>query len=413
MNSRPLVRTCLAAALVVLPGCGAEVVGWTDWRGPNRHAVSTCVPQKLPAVPGFLWQHALRGVAFSGVAATSRYVVVADKDAKAAHDIWHCLDADTGRRAWSLMYPAAGEMEYTNSPRATPVIHQGLVYLFGAFGDLHCVRLATGNVVWKKNIVKDFGATVISWGMSATPLIVEDKLIVNPGAADAALIALDRRTGRVLWKTPGREAAYASFIVGSFGGVRQVVGYDSVSLGGWDVRTGRRLWELLPPEEGDFNVPTPINAGGRLVVATENNGTRLYGFDARGRILREPLAVNDELAPDTSTPVVLGDRVFGCSSELLCLDLARGLKTVWRGKDELFEDYASLIAGNGRVLITASTGELLLVDAAANRYRLISRLKCFEDDEVISHPALVGDRLYIRGRSGIHCLLLDERPDDR
>ena len=167
-------------------------------------------------------------------------------------------------------------MDFSNSPRANPVIFEELVYLLGAFGDLHCVRLADGQVVWKKNIVKDFGAELITWGTCSVPLIVDDKLIVNPGAKEASIVALDRLTGQLIWKVAGEPAAYSSFIAGRFGNVRQIVGYDSISAGGWEVETGKRLWKLVPPIEGDFNVPTPININGRLILTSENNGVRFY-----------------------------------------------------------------------------------------------------------------------------------------
>src|SRR5207244_7778620 len=123
----------------------------------------------------------------------------------------------------------------------------------------------------KKNILREFGAELVRWGMSASPLIVDGKLIVNPGAKKAAIVALDPADGKLVWQAPGKPAAYASFIAGRFGGIEQIVGYDAISLGGWDPATGRRLWFLFPPERGDFNVPTPVDLGGKLLLATENN----------------------------------------------------------------------------------------------------------------------------------------------
>ncbi|MFQ6035535.1 MAG: PhnD/SsuA/transferrin family substrate-binding protein [Sedimentisphaerales bacterium] len=384
------------------------VVEWTDWRGPNRDAVSPYVPKELPTKVEFLWKRPLTGLALSGIAATSDYVIVADKDNQNELDIFRCLDADTGKQVWAIEYPAAGEMDFSNSPRANPVIHQGLTYLLGAFGDLHCVELDTGRVVWKKNIVKDVAAELPAWGMCSTPLIVDDKLIVNPGAADASIVALDRRTGRVIWKTPGEPAAYSSLILGTFGNVQQIVGYDAISLGGWNPNSGRRLWKLLPKEEGDFNVPTPINVDGKLLVATENNGTRLYAFHKDGKIQPKPLAHNLDFTPDSSTPVVTNGLVFGCFGGLFCLDLENELRTLYSVDDDAFYDYASLIAGNDHVLITTVEGELVLLQVAGNRYTLQSRLRLFEDTEVWSHPALIGNRLYIRNRTELCCVSLDK-----
>ena len=381
---------------------------WPGWRGPNRDALVARLPDRLPEKPTFLWTEKLTAEALAGVAATADIVLVADRDALDGHDIFRCLDAATGTQRWQLEYPAPGKLDYGNSPRATPLIHGNKAYLLGAFGDLHCVNVADGSVAWKKNIVREYGAKLVTWGMAASPLVVDDKLIVNPGAKDAALVALDAATGKELWRCPGQAAAYASFIVGRFGGVRQIVGYDAISLGGWDIETGRRLWTLVPPEKGDFNVPTPIAVDGKLLVSTENNGTRLYTFDDQGAIVQKPLAEHPDLAPDSSTPIVAAGRVFGVRGELFCLDAADGLKPLWSGDDEAFKDYASIIGSPTRLLVTSNRGELLLIRADGERFELISRLPLFDDGStVLSHPALVGNRLYIRGGTSIRCVTLE------
>ena len=414
-------RACALITLGLLAGCVTRAPSpaparpapeaptpWADWRGPRRDGVVPSLPDSLPKAPRILWKRPLTGLGLSGIAATRRHVIVADKANGERDDVWRCLDADTGSPLWTLTYPAPAEMDHGNCPRAFPVIHGGLVYLLGAFGHLHCVRLETGEAVWQRHIIRDFGARLVTWGLSASPLAVDGKLIVNPGAKDASLVALDRRTGKTVWKSPGRPSAYASFIVATLGGVRQIVGYDATTLGGWDPATGRRLWELRPPEEGDYNVPTPIAIDGKLLVTTENNDTRLYGFDARGRIEPKPLAVNPDLGPDSSTPVVVGGLVFGCSSGLICLDARDGLKTVWKVEEpRVYDDYCSLIGAPGRVLITTARGELILI-RAARRYEVLGRLRWAPDAEVFAHPAPLGRRLYLRDQRAISCLLLDE-----
>ena len=389
----------------VAPAAGA---GWPDWRGPNRDGLAQALPDRLPAKPRILWRRPMTGWGLSGVAATTRYVIVADKDPDCKKDVWRCFDARTGEPAWQVQYDAPGEMDWSNSPRAAPVIRGERVYLLGAFGHLLCVRLADGGVLWRKNVVKDFGAKPPDWGMCATPLLAGDRLIVNPGAPQAALVALDPADGRVVWQTPGRPAAYSSFIRATLGGVDQVVGYDDISLGGWDPATGKRLWELTPPVPGDFNVATPVAADGRLLAASENNGTRLYGFDDQGRILPEPLAVHEGLAPDIATPIVLGGRALGCCGKLFCLDARDGLKQIWAADDEEYGDYCALIGAGDKALVVSVTGVLSLVRVDGNRPRLLSRLKVFDKEtEVWSHPALVADRLYLRSREELVCLKLD------
>ena len=386
---------------------------WPDWRGPRRDGISRHVPASLPEKVKFLWTTKTTGPGHSGISVADKRVFFADKSADRTNDIWRCVAAETGKQLWTLEYKAEGELDYSNSPRAAPVIHDGMVYLLGPFGHLHCVKPDTGEVVWKRHLINDFGSELPTWGMTATPLVVDDKLIVNPGAKDASLVALDRKTGEIAWKSPGIGAAYSSPILNNFQGQRQVITYDSESLGGWDVTTGKRVWKVVPENKGDFNVPTPIAIGEKLLVSTENNSTRLYGF--RGMGYRGPVRVNpkpqrrfDDLAPDMITPVVYNGMIFGAhNSQLYCLD-SRTLQLLWKHRDVAFDAYASLVAGNGHVMVTTIAGELLLVRADRKEYKLAGRLQVFDDikTEVWSHPALVEGHLYIRNENSINCLPL-------
>jgi outer membrane protein assembly factor BamB len=347
--------------------------------------------------------------ALAGVAATDRHVIVADRNFDDTGDVFRCLDAYTGKDAWTLRYAATGTLDFGNSPRAMPLITRDRAYLLGAFGHLHCVALDTGKVIWKKNLRDAFGADdKLVWGVCSSPLLVDGRLIVNPGGPEASLVALDPQTGDLVWKTPGGPAAFSSFIVGTFGGHRQLIGYDKTSLGGWDPATGKRLWQLIPPRENDFNVPTAIAYGERLIVATENNGCRLYQFNSEGRIDSTPLAHNRDLGPDTHSPVLVGDRLFGVWNSLHCLNAAKELHEIWSHDEPDYDSYCSIVATDDRLLVTPTTGELHLVDARADSYRLISRMKVLEGDSgVMSHPALVGKRLYLRGSSLLVCIALE------
>jgi outer membrane protein assembly factor BamB len=220
------------------------------------------------------------------------------------------------------------------------------------------------------------------------------------------VVALDCATGRTRWTTPGAPAAYSAFICAELAGQRQIIGYDRASLGGWDVKTGKRLWQLVPPIGGDFNVPTPVVADGALIVATENNGARVYRFDSSGQIISKPTAEFPDLLPTTVSPVVTCNRLFGACPGLQCLD-AQTLKPFWHADESAFGDHASFFADDQRVLVVTLNGELILLDAKADVCRIISRLRLFDDEvEVYSHPALVGTRLYVRGGSTVMCVEL-------
>jgi len=390
---------------------------WPGWRGPSRDGRVKWLPKLLPPEPEIVWRVALHRGGLGGIAATGEFVLIGDRDISNTLDEFRCYAADDGQLAWTVRYPALGKLDYDNTPRATPLLHEGHAYLLGAFGMLSCVELETGLLIWQTNLIEDFdGEQELVWGVASSPLIVDGKLIVNPGGPEASVVALDPLTGDVLWESPGERHAYASFVVATLGGVRQLVGYDHTTLGGWDVATGRRLWTLKPPHDGDFNVPTPVEIDGRLLVTTENNGTRLFDFDNAGRIVAEPMAMNDRLAPDISTPLVVGDRVFCVCLDMFCLDVANGLKPIWIGEDKAFCEFSPLIASEDRVLALGRGGELILVDAKADEFCIVSRAHLFADRqareaEILSHPAIVGTRLYLRGEKELVCVELAQGAD--
>ena len=259
------------------------------------------LPARLPAKPKFVWKKAAVIGGLAGLSVSEGRLLVAERDLGNQNDVVRCLDANTGEPLWRAEFPATGKLDYGEAPRATPVAKDGRVFVLGAFGDLRCLDLKSGKPLWHRQLIKDFKAKLPTWGTCSTPLLVDGMLIVNPGAPDAALAALDPATGRTLLENRRQAAAYASFICAELGGRRQVIGYDQHSLGGWDPKTGERLWHLVPPTEGDFNVPTPVVVEGKLVVATENNATRLYGFDPSGKIIPKPLGDYADLSPDTTT----------------------------------------------------------------------------------------------------------------
>lgn len=303
---------------------------------------------------------------------------------------------------------AIGTLDYGNSPRATPLVVGDSVIFFGAFGDLTCVQISDGEVRWHLNLKSLFKPDEeLPWGYCGSPLLVDDKLIINPGATDASVVAVNPQDGSIVWKSPGLNAAYGSFIAGSFGGRHQIVGHDSRSIGGWDIGSGKRLWTITPPFGGEFNVPTPIRLDdGRLLVSTEQNGTRIFEFNPIGEAKPEPVAQNTQLTPDMSSPVIVGNFAFCVNKFLYCLDIQNGLKERWRLRDNALSAYASIIASQDRLLVVGD-GELLLFDTNGDK-NIIARQRIFDaNDRLYSFPALVGNRLYIRGESRLRCIELN------
>ncbi|TWT77324.1 Outer membrane protein assembly factor BamB [Posidoniimonas polymericola] len=379
---------------------------WCDFLGPTRDGRVAWLPESLSADPTVVWRQPLLRPGMGGIAATSEYVVIGDRDPSNNLDAWRCYSARDGTPLWTIEYPALGTLDYDNLPRATPVIDGDRVFLMGAFGDLVCVELATGLRLWETNLRLMFAAEgELVWGTCSTPLLVDGVLIVNPGAPEASLAALDAANGEPVWQSPGGRHAYASPRLMTLGGVRQVVAYDKTSAGGWDPATGRRLWTLTPPNPGDFNVPTPALVDGRLLLVSENNGARLHAFDDSGCIIDEPAARFRKLQPDMSTPVVAAGRVFCVKDQLYCLD-AKTLEPIWQGGRRRLGGYAPILATDHRLLTTGKGGELLLIDALADGFRVIGACRPFSGGSnavLYGCPALVGTRLYLRGAEEIVC----------
>lgn len=364
----------------------------------------------MPQSPKFQWSTTLPNEGVGGLAVASGCVVAGSRDALDQQDVWSCLETETGKLRWRLMYSAPGRLDYGNSPRATPLIALEHAWLLGAFGHLHCVRLTDGEVVWKANLASQFRMPILTWGLAGSPLLADGRLIVQPGGPEASIVALDPLSGNVLWATPGLAAGHASIVGTTQNGESQLIGYDKVSLGGWSTRTGERLWTIVPRETGDFNVPSPIIHGAGFIVASENNGVRKYGSRTDGQLGFEQEEQYAALSPDSHSPVISGDRLLGIHNGLHCLSLSDGLKSVWRLKDRAFRNYGSLIATKERILALTFKGELILIDPHQAEPVILSRLLLLEDgSDCWSHPAIAGHVLYVRLGREICRMNLDDQ----
>ncbi len=374
---------------------------WPQFRGPFRDGTVQWLPAKLPERAEFDWKVTLPSEGVGGIAVAKGCVIAGGRDALDQKDLWTCLDADTGASRWSLAYPAPGRLDYGNSPRATPLIDGEHAWLLGAFGHLHCVRLSDGHVEWNLNLATRFQMPLLTWGLSGSPLLAAGRLIVQPGGNVASLVALSPATGDVLWSATGLAPGHASFLTSAVNGEIQLVGYDKSSLGGWDIATGERKWSVVPPEAGDFNVPSPIIYRSGFVLVSENNGARVYTPRHDGKPGFEVAVANKALSPDSHSPVVSGDRLLGIDNGLHSLSLGDDLKSVWRLKDRAFRKYGSLIASTERLLALTFKEELILIDPHQAEPVILSRLQLSEDgSDCWSHPALANGALYLRlGRS--------------
>lgn len=295
-------------------------------------------------------------------------------------------------------------------PPRRPLLFDGRAYVLSAFGELYCLDLKTGQTLWQKDFIKDLGGKKVpTWGYCCSPLVARGRLIVNPGGR-SALVALDPQTGSVLWQGEGGLPNYSSFLVGTFGGVEQVVGYDAKTLGGWDLQTGRRLWNVKVESSGGYIVPSPLVLGGNLLIADTNNEAQLFAFDPGGTIRSTPVATNDGLNPEICTPVAAQGLILGQAGKLVCLDAA-SLKTLWSEQhDKAFEADCHLIAAEDRAVVTNNLGELLLLRFDRGGMKVLGRKKICQ--KTLMHPTVAGARLFAQDNESLYCYDLGD-PDTR
>ncbi len=381
---------CIAPALAV-PASAGEKAGadWPRWRGPFGNGHTPEVPGAMPELKP-LWTRPMAGKCDAGVSAGEGCVVVADNDKK--NDYYRCFDAATGKPVWTATVPNGQKLDFGPGPRATPAIDAGKVFCIGAFGDLHAYDLKTGKELWAKDYRKDFGVKDVPvWGFCVAPLVADGKLLVMPGN----LLALDPNTGKTLWTGPAAGANYATPIVATLGGVRQVIGYDSKTVGGWALATGKRLWSFEVDNSSGYIVPGPVQVGEKLLLTSENEDTRLLAFAEGGKAVEKPAAESEELCPEMATPTVVGKLLVGITQGLVALDPAAKLKTAWILEDvDAFYGLGHIVAHDGRAMLFGEDGTMLLLRPTATKCEVLGKAKISE--ETWCHPALARGRLFAR-----------------
>lgn len=391
---------------------------WPGWRGPRRDGFVPGLPTRLPDTATVVWRRTLARSGLGGVAAVGRHVVIGDRNDADTHDIFRCFDTETGETIWEHEYEARAALDYGNSPRATPLIENGRVHLLGAMGHLHCVTVESGDLLWKRHLVDDYRvpeAALSAWGYCSSPLIAAGRLVVNPGAPEASLVALNPATGADVWRSPGRPAGYASFIAVHPAAGRQIVGYDRESLGGWDLVTGARLWSLAPRSVDDFRVPTPVALVGkadpvRVAVSSETAGTAIVVIGDDGTATWDEGCHSDELACEMCTPVNVAGWLCGVRDRFVAIDCRGDAADIYEDEDDSFATYAAVVSGSANVLTVGNDARLTLHRLEQGVWSRSGQMNILDEPPVAAplyaHPAFVGNRVFIRTDHELLCIVL-------
>ncbi|MFV0445028.1 MAG: PQQ-binding-like beta-propeller repeat protein [Planctomycetaceae bacterium] len=380
-----------------------------SYRGRNSQGVVVGPP--LPQdwethPPQLLWKQPCGG-GYAQLAVVEPWAVTIEQ--REGNEAVVCYDTTTGRERWVQEYPA----EFTEAmggpgPRATPTIADGAVYSLGAKGDLLKLSLATGEVLWRRNLLTDYDAPNTEWAMSSSPLVVDDLLVVNPGGPNGdGLVALDRETGKPVWERPGvqehaspendsNRMGYSTPFVVELLGTRQIVMFDGVGVRGYLPDTGEKLWEHRHRNGAGVNVAQPLvfDDGRIFITCSYDVGCRMLQVrEMQGTWSVESLWDNKNLRCKFTSPVLHNGYIYGLDEGILvCLDPATGQRNWKKGR----YGHGQLLLTNDQLFIHSEDGWGVLLDPDPKKWIEVTKFRTLEDPKNWNPPALIDGKLYIR-----------------
>ncbi len=382
-------------ATVPSPPPGGTAAEWPGFRGPRRDDVVTGVRIQtnwIASPPVELWRRPV-GPGWSSFAL--RDGLLYTQEQRGDFEVVTCYRAATGEPVWTHRDAARfWESNGGAGPRATPAVHDGRVYAFGATGILNALHARTGAVVWSHNAASDAGAALPGWGFAGSPLVVDDLVVVG---ASGRLAAYERGAGALRWVVQTGGGSYSSPHFLTIGGVPQVVlmsGSGATSVAPAD---GAILWKHSWPGSAILQ-PAQAPDGGLLIASSDMSGgmgtRRLAVAIGSGGWMVEEVWTSRGLKPYFNDIVVHQGHAYGFDGGLLaCIDLRDG-KRMWKG-GRYGHGQLLLLADQDLLLVLSEEGELALVAAAPARFREIARFPALEG-KTWNHPVLAGDLLLVR-----------------
>ncbi len=378
------------------------------WRGPK-------LPETWPA-SGLkqLWRQPVGG-GYAGVSVAEGRVITMDRQTNPEVERVLCFDASSGQSLWQHTYPVSyGKLDYGNGPRAAPTIHSGHVYTVGALGDLRCLDAKTGNVVWKKNYLDDFAGRLPTWGFAGSPVVYGDWLILQPGGEkDSGVVAIERLTGKEVWRSLSDEAGYSTPIIVRAHDQDELVCWTPSHIRGLEARTGKLLWSFPYELTYGVSIAKPIAHDGMIFVAGYWHGSKAIRLGDTPTNAKLAWEENKFLRGIMSQPLYRDGHVYLLDKQygLTCFELQTGKKlwdddnqTTPRGRNP----QASLVwlGDTDRAIILNEEGELILTRLNPEGHREQSRTKIISP--TWAHPAFAGNRVFARSDSELVCVSLEE-----
>ena len=401
---RALGWCCMLVAGVSLTAVPALTNDWPEWRGAGRAGVwaETGIVEQLPETLKVAWRVPIHG-GYSGPAVAAGRVFVTDWVEDPASRTMDgteralALDEETGEILWVTEWPTSYRMlmgSYAIGPRATPTVDGDRVYVVGAAGDLFCLEVETGKVIWEKHYIADYGSSLGTWGVTSAPIVDGDRLITVVGSEPGGLVmAFDKRTGVEVWRSLDvvGEMGYGQPIIIEAGGVRQLIVWHAGALVSLDPVSGELHWEEVWDVVYGMSVATPVRSENYLLVSQFYGGSLMMRLNQdrpsaellwQGQSRSEMPGETDGLHAMITTPLIEGDYVYGVGSygELRGLDATTG-ERLWMSDQMTAQarwGTAFMVRQGDRYFVNNDEGFLIIAQFTPEGYVEHSRTRLIE-----------------------------------
>jgi outer membrane protein assembly factor BamB len=398
------MKKYLATALVILFATFAWNADWPQYRGINRDGISkeTAILKTWPATgPKVIWQTAV-GDGYSGMAIVGNRIYT--MEAKGQDEFVVCLDAASGKEIWRFRNDSNFVNDQGNGPRGTPTVEGDVVYSFGAQGILSALNAKDGSKIWVHDVKKDLNGKVPIWGFSSSPLI-EGGLLILPvgGTENNAIVAFNKKTGAIAWRSQGDEPGYSSAVAVTIKGVRQILVFSGTKLLSVAPADGKLYWSYPWKTDWFVNAALPIFVPEDKIFISTNydSGAALLKVSvAAGKPSVQEAWLSKSMRNHFNTSVLHNGHIYGFDNAVLkCIDANTG-EDKWKKSGF---GRGSLLFADGHLIVLSERGQLVMVEATPTEYKEKATAEVLQG-KCWTMPTLVNGKLYVRNQKEMKCL---------
>ena len=407
-----LARTIATALLTVLTTLTASASSghWPQWRGPDRTDVSkeTGLLKSWPeGGPKRVWLFQNAGLGYAGPSIVAGKLFTMGIRDNAEQLI--AVDANEGKELWAAKIGEALKNNWGDGPRGTPTVDGDRVYALSGRGDLICASVADGKILWQRTM-KEHGGKTPGWGYTESVLVDGNKVLCTPGGQKGAIVALDKKTGELLWQSADFTdgAQYASIIAADHNGARQYIQLTMQHVAGLSAKDGKVLWTADWPGKTAV-IPTPIFHDGQVYV-TAGYGVGCMALKIGDNNTVSGVYTNKVMKNHHGGVILVDGHLYGHSDGpgWVCQNFKTG-EEVWAEKSALGKG-AVAYADGMLYCLAENNGTVALVEASPKGWKEHGRFKLdpqttqrSPSGRIWTHPVVTGGRLYLRDQELLSC----------